>query len=108
MKILLITSEEWNDFVYGNGVLTNWFTGFKAEFAQIYTSPGLPINEVCHKYFQITDGQMFRSIFGGSKAGHQVIKVQKPAELESAKINAQRKGIYGVMKKFFMIFITSV
>ncbi len=35
MKILLITSEEWNDYVFGNGVLTNWFTGYDAEFAQI-------------------------------------------------------------------------
>ena len=25
-RILLITDEEWNDFVYGNGVLTNWFS----------------------------------------------------------------------------------
>ncbi len=33
MKILLITSEEWNDAVYGNNVLTNWFEGLDAEFA---------------------------------------------------------------------------
>lgn len=32
MKIL-ITAEEWNGYVYGNGVLINWFTGFDAEFA---------------------------------------------------------------------------
>ena len=97
MRILLITSEEWNDYVYGNGVLTNWFTGFDAEFAQIYTSPGLPINNVCERYFQITDSQMVKSIICGAKAGKEI---HKPAKIiESAKSNAQRKGIYGFMKK---------
>ena len=67
MRMLVITDEEWNDFVYGNGVLTNWFSGFNAEIAQIYTSPGLPINDICNKYFQITDSQMLKSIFGGKK-----------------------------------------
>lgn len=33
MRVLLITGEEWNDAVYGNNVLTNWFEGFDAEFA---------------------------------------------------------------------------
>ena len=33
MRILLLTSEEWNDYTYSNGVLTNWFTDFDAEFA---------------------------------------------------------------------------
>ena len=55
MRILLITDEEWNDYVYGNGVLTNWFTGFDAEFAQIYCSPGKPVNQICDRYFQISD-----------------------------------------------------
>jgi len=27
MRILLITAEAWNDAVYGNNVLTNWFAG---------------------------------------------------------------------------------
>lgn len=69
MKILLITHEEWNDYVYGNGVLTNWFTGFDAEFAQIYLSPGLPNNTICKKYFHISDAQMVNSIVGREKVG---------------------------------------
>lgn len=63
MRILLITSEEWNDAVYGNNVLTNWFEGFDAELAQIYCSPGLPYNNICSRYFQITDAQMVRSLY---------------------------------------------
>ena len=108
MRILLITSEEWNDYVFGNGVLTNWFTGFDAEFAQIYTSPGLPINNICNKYFQISDSQMAKSILGRGKAGRIVAKVEQPVKIAEAKQNAQRKGIYGVMKKISMTFNTPV
>ena len=108
MRILLITSEEWNDYVFGNGVLTNWFTGFDAEFAQIYTSPGLPINNICNKYFQISDSQMEKSILGRGKAGRIVAKVEQPVKIAEAKQNAQRKGIYGVMKKISMAFNTPV
>lgn len=98
MKILLITSEEWNDYVICNGVLTNWFTDFPAEFAQIYISPGLPNNRICKKYFQITDSQMVRSIFGGAKAGKEIHIFSDPQLLETTKSNAQRKGVYKFMK----------
>ncbi len=99
MKILLITDEEWNDFVYGNGVLTNWFTGFNAEFAQVYCSPGKPINSICSRYFQITDIQMVQSIFGLAKAGGNILIDKSPELINESKVNAQRKGIYAVMKR---------
>ena len=107
MKILLITAEEWNDFVYGNGVLTNWFTGFEAEFAQIYTSPGLPNNKICHKYFQIDEKQMVRSLFSSRRAGREVV-MQDMEDRQSMTENAQRKGIYGVFKKLSMWMHTPV
>ena len=108
MKILLITAEEWNDYVYGNGVLTNWFKGFDAELAQIYTSPGLPNNSVCHKYFQIDERQMVRSLFFADKAGHEVVMPSGQSEIEETKNNAQRQGIYGVFKKLSMWMHTPV
>ena len=99
MKILLITSEEWNDFVYCNGVLTNWFDGFDAEFAQIYVSPGLPNNHICKKYFQITDAQMVRSMTGGPRAGKEIQMLTDAEQLEMTKSNARRSGMYGFMKQ---------
>lgn len=98
MKILLITSEEWNDYVYGNGVLTNWFTGFPAEFAQIYASPGKPNNRVCRRYFRITDGQMARSLVC-RRAGSEIQMPTDAHQLEATKLNLQRRGIYGFFKK---------
>lgn len=108
MRVLIIADEVWNDYVYGNNVLTNWFTGMDIELAEIYASPGLPINNVCDSYFQITDGQMARSIVGGAKAGGRITKAEKPEVLQKAKINAQRQGVYGLMKKLSMTFHTPV
>lgn len=108
MKILLITAEEWNDYVYGNGVLTNWFTGFDAEFAQIYTSPGLPNNKVCSKSFQIDERQMVKSLYSNTKAGREVKMPTNEREQDAAKSNAQRKGIYGIFKKLSLWMHTPI
>lgn len=108
MKILLITSEEWNDFTFANGVLTNWFTDLDVEVAQIYTSPGLPINNICERYFQITDSQMARSIFGMGRAGGVIYKSTDNVSIEFAKQNAQRKGIYGFMKHLSLYWRTPI
>ena len=108
MKILLITAEEWNDYVYGNGVLTNWFTGFDAEFAQIYTSLGLPNNKVCSKYFQIDERQMVKSLYSNTKAGREVKMPTNEREQDAAKSNAQRKGIYGIFKKLSLWMHTPI
>lgn len=108
MKILLITAEEWNDYVYGNGVLTNWFTGFDAEFAQIYASPGLPNNKVCSKYFQIDERQMVKSLYSDTKAGREVKMPTNERVQDAAKSNAQRKGIYGIFKKLSLWMHTPI
>lgn len=99
MKILIISDEEWNDFVIGNGVLSNWFTGIGAEFAQIFASPGMPNNKVCKKYFQITDVQMAKSFFSAVKAGGEIHMAESESELNASRVNAQRQGIYGFIKK---------
>lgn len=99
MRILLITDEEWNDAVYGNNVLTNWFEGFDAEFAQIYCSPGLPYNNICDCYFQITDAQMARSLYTGKRPGGIVQKPTQEADVKQSKVNAQRAGSYKWLKQ---------
>lgn len=65
MRILLITDEVWNDRVFGNNVLENWFNDIpEVEFAQICCLPGKPLNRMCTRYFQLTDAMMTKSIFG--------------------------------------------
>ena len=108
MKVLLITSEEWNDYIYGNGILTNWFTNFDAEFAQIYTSPGLPNNKVCRKYFQIDERQMVKSVSLGYKAGHEIEMPTSSAGEKFTMINPQKQGIYGFFKRLSMLMHSPV
>lgn len=106
MRILLITDEEWNDAVYGNNVLTNWFEGFDAEFAQIYCSPGLPYNNICDRYFQITDSQMVRSLYTGKLAGGVIQKPSQETDVNLSKVNAQRTGGYKWLKQLSLYMHT--
>lgn len=87
MRILLITDEIWNDKIHGNNVLSNWFTGFSAEFAQIYCSPGNPDNSCCERYFQITDKMMLNSILKHIKAGKVVSEISETKNYVSTDIN---------------------
>ncbi len=106
MRLLLITDEEWNDIVYGNNVLTNWFKGYDAEFAQIYCSPGLPHNTICEQYFQITDKDMVKSLFSRKRAGREIQQIHNQKDMDSHHVttNAQRQGIYKVMKNLSLHF----
>lgn len=69
MKILIIADRAWDDQIDGNSLLTNWFSDFPAEFAQIYCNSGLPNNKICNKYFQLSDLMMARSIIARVPAG---------------------------------------
>lgn len=68
MRILVLTTDLWDDISNGNNIQTNWFEDFDAEFANIYTVPGIPNNKICRRYFQVTDSMMVKSFFG-RKAG---------------------------------------
>lgn len=70
MKILILSDEVWNDQLNGNSVLYSWFDGMDAEFANIYLSSGIPINNCCSHYFQVTDIMMAKSIYSKNKAGY--------------------------------------
>ena len=70
IKVLLITDEVWNDKMYPNNNMTNWFSGFQnIELAHVYCSDGNPDNKCALKYYQITDKMMLRSLLSNEKAG---------------------------------------
>lgn len=98
MRILIIANEVWNDRVHGNNVLTNWFSGFDAEFAEIYCSPGSPLNACCERYFQVTDAMMARS-FVGKRAGHTFSLTKEHMQEEKPSPAQQPSaGFYRFMK----------
>ena len=56
MKILIVSHESWRDTNNGGNVLSNVFGAFRdAELAQVYCSGEAPQNELCRRYFQISE-----------------------------------------------------
>lgn len=95
MRVLLVTDEVWNDRVFGNNVLSNWFEGIpEMEFAQICALPGKPLNKTCTRYFQITDSMMLKSLIG-RKAG-----VAFEMFCEEMRVNPQTQS-YIASSKFY-------
>lgn len=99
MRILIIADEVWNDNVHANNVLTNWFAGFSAEFAEIYCSPGQPLNKCCKQYFQLTDMMMLKSIILRQKAGKEIILNDYPSDsAANIKAEPEHKKLYSLLK----------
>lgn len=98
MKILLLTDEVWNDDLHGNNILTNWFEGIDAEFANIYCSPGHPLNNSCEKYFQITDKMMLRSLVSKSKAGKPFHSKDEIIQEDMLLSEPQNQLLYSTLK----------
>lgn len=61
MKILVVCNALWRNDKNAGNVLSNIFKGIDAEFAQIYTASGTPNNDICRRYFQITDSMIIRN-----------------------------------------------
>lgn len=94
MKILLLTDEVWNDKIYTNNILTNWFEGMSVKFANIYLASGLPDNKCCNTYFQITDKMMLKSLISNKKAGISF----NQDELQEPLIPEEAEHFYSFLK----------
>ena len=97
MRVLLLTSEEWDDKKYGNNNMSNWFEGFDGvEVAHIYCSGGKPNNRCCTKYFQISDHAMGKSFFARKPAGRAF--TWTPEESSNVGTVSKGKKIPWIMK----------
>jgi len=91
IKVLLLTDEAWNDRIYPNNNMTNWFTDFEnIEIASIYCDSAYPSNSICDRYFQISDSMMVNSLIKGKKAGKQVQRLS----LDNQEVVAEKQGIF--------------
>lgn len=100
MRILIVTTDLWDDISNGNNIQTNWFKGFDAEFANIYTESGVPNNSICTRYFQVTDTMMAKSFFG-KKAGKAFDFVPSTNKDENDTLDAEspNEGFYNFLRK---------
>lgn len=103
-----MSSEVWNDRINGNNVTTNWFEGMQAEFANIYASPGVPYNQCCKKYFQITDLMMLKSILSGKRAGKILSDSDTDIGMDLNEAEAEPKRLYTFLKSISGDFLRLV
>lgn len=77
MRVLLLVSEPWRSDDSGGNTLDNFFNGMEGvEFAHIYNSDQMPRNTVCHRYFQLSEKESYRSFFTRKRVG----RVLRPEE----------------------------
>lgn len=100
MRILIISQELWTTKNNGGNVLSNLFEGFDAEFAQIYCSPGMPENNVCKNYYQITDMMMIKHFFRKEKIGLKKTFVEYPKHnLQNIENSSNENSFYSFFKR---------
>lgn len=69
MRVLVVSHEPWNSHNNGGNVLSNIFEGFEGEFRQIYCSAGLPNNNICKEYYQLTDKMIIDNVLKRKETG---------------------------------------
>lgn len=106
VKILIISAEVWRSDTNGGNVLSNIFSNIEAEFAQIYCNPGNPSNNLCKKYYQMTDEMIIRNILKGEVIGKIINFSDYPQDLtEEQEAEKENKQFYSFFRKHnFQIF----
>lgn len=69
LRVLVISREPWRDDSNEGSVLTSLFAEQPFTVANICCKPGLPSNEVCTSYFQLTDRMAFDNLRKGTPVG---------------------------------------
>lgn len=101
MKVLVISAEVWQDKTNGGNVLSNIFKNMEWEFAQIYCNPGCPENNICNKYYQMTDGMVIRNTFSHKPIGKSFDFVNKEdSKIKSNNIELPNQGFYAFFHKY--------
>jgi glycosyltransferase involved in cell wall biosynthesis len=81
IRLLVISHSAWND---NNGIgntLSNLFGGWKRDcIANLYCRSELPANNVCSKYYNISDAQLIKSIFSISTTAGNAFSINSSSE----------------------------
>lgn len=114
-RILIISAEVWRPESDGGNVLTNLFQGLRDEyeFAQIYCNSQKPYNNICKRYFQLSERDMFYSLLGRKPFGEELKYDVYPSEIKEninsidiassgflAKLKGLHLSIYQTIREF--------
>lgn len=88
LRVLLITRECLRSDSNEGNTLLNLFEGLPVKVSNIYCKPGLPNNDICKDYFQLTDKMALRALLKGIPMGCRVkadIDAGTPVEQENKR-----------------------
>ncbi len=100
MKVLIISGEVWQDGTNGGNVLSNMFADSGFEFAQIYCNPGTPKNNLCKKYYQMTDGMVIKNVLKKDTVGRSFDIENIETDEKEQKIEQPNKSFYSFFHKY--------
>lgn len=83
MKILVISQPVWSNENNSGNTLSNIFGDFDAEFANIYFAAGIPNNNICELYYQISDYMIIQKLTKNKKVGKR-IGITKNEDIKSS------------------------
>lgn len=100
MKVLILSLETWQDGTNGGNVLSNMFENTGMEFAQVYCSPGTPKNNLCMRYYQMTDSMVIHGFLKHNKIG-RAFELHQSAEKEpEVKVEQPNKKFYSFFRAY--------
>lgn len=105
-KVLVISRNAWSNKISTGNTLSNFFANWDKDcLANIYCRAEEIDNDICLKYYQITENDLIRSILHkGTIAGN--IKQKEDTRTKDNKINKKSKKLYGFFRnKRWTVFL---
>lgn len=89
IRILVITYTTWRDDTNLGNSYSNIFKGMddKFEFAHIYFKDSMPENRLCHKYFQVSEKGLFKSLINRKPVG-KTFELENPMDTPKASFSS--------------------
>lgn len=97
LRVLVISREPWRDDSNEGSVFTSLFENQPFTIANICCKPGLPDNNICTTYFQLTDRMAFNNVVRGEPIGRTFLSGGE----NNAVCNAEpeRKAFYDFFRR---------
>lgn len=107
VRVLILSQEVWQDGTNGGNILSNMFSDTNFELAQIYCSPGTPDNNLCKKYYQMTDSMVIHHFLKHKPIG-KAFELEENEQKQETKPEKPNKKFYDFFRNHRLrIFYTA-
>jgi len=104
MRILVVSINAWDDTNSLGNTVSNFFGNWEeTQFMNLYFRESAPSNEVCQKYFRVSDKMMLKSIFSAQKCG-KYFEVEKKEKKMKNSAGGEKK-LVSFLHRYNLSFI---